>query len=204
MHARLASLLVLLASVLGLALSAGCSILPDSGSDPARFYLLKSPTAAAAPRLDAPSVQVRPIELANYLRGRPVIVRKGDNEIEFRDFARWGEPLEQGIARVIREELFARGAAGVVQVAGGRRDAVPPEFTLTVKVLACEGRANGEVDFRAVWELTRTGEKAPPVGSGDFRPGDLHWDGKTEASLVAQFSAAAGGLAGEIASALKK
>jgi hypothetical protein len=193
-------------SALGLvvALLTGCSILPDSGSDPARFYLLKAPTPAAAPKAAAPSVQIRPIELASYLRGRPIMVRRGDNEIEFRDFALWGEPLELGVARVIREELYARGAASVVQVAGGRRDGGTPDYALMVKVLACEGRADGEVFFRAVWELNKTGAKAPPVGNGDYRPGDLRWDGKTEASLVEQLSLAAGGLAGEIAEALKK
>jgi len=204
MIARLIRRLFALAPVLGFTLLAGCSILPDSGSDPARFYLLKAPTPAAAPMAAAPSVQIRPIELASYLRGRPIIVRRGDNEVEFRDFALWGEPLELGVARVLREELFARGAASVVQVAGGRRDGGTPDYALMVKILACEGRADGEVFFRAVWELNKTGTKVPPVGSGDYRPGDLRWDGKTEASLVEQLSLAAGGLAGEIAAALKK
>src|SRR6187431_743162 len=140
MRARPTSLLVALVSALGAALLGGCSILPESGSDPARFYLLDAPTGAAAPRPDAPSVQIRSIELASYLRGRPIIVRRGDNEIEFRDFARWGEPLEHGVARVIREELFARGAAGAVQVPGGRRDSGQADYAVTVKILACEGR----------------------------------------------------------------
>jgi hypothetical protein len=204
MNARATGFLI--ASALGLvgALLAGCSILPDSASDPARLYLLVAPTPAAAPRAAAPSVQIRPIELASYLRGRPIMVRRGDNEIEFRDFALWGEPLESGVARVIREELYARGAASVVQVAGGRRDNGQLDYALTVKILACEGRADGEVLFRAVWELNKPGAKAPPIGNGDYRPGDLRWDGKTEASLVEQLSLAAGGLAGEIAGALKK
>ena len=73
---------------------------------------------------------------------------------------------------------------------------------LAVRVLACEGGANGGVVFRAVWELTKPGPEPAALARGDFRPVDLRWDGKTEASLAAQLSQAVGGLAGEITAAM--
>lgn len=199
-----ASFLAALASGLGLAIFAGCSVLPEGGSDPMRFYVLSAPATAAVPKPDTPAVNVRPIELASYLRGRPLIVRRGANEIEFREFARWGEPLDLGIARVLREELLARGVAGTVQIPGARRESGPHDCTLTVRVLACEGGAEGEVLFRAVWELAATGAKPRPIGGGEFMAADLRWDGKSEAALAAQLSAAVGGLATEVAGALAK
>ena len=69
-------------------------------------------------------------------------------------------------------------------------------------MLACEGQANGDVVFRAVWELTATNAGASSR-SGDFRAQGLRWDGKHEGSLAAALSQAVAGLAGEIAAALK-
>ena len=191
-------------AVLGLLLLAGCSVLPEASLDPTRYYVLSGPAAVVAPQADAPAVYLRPVEVARYLHARPVIVRRGDNEIEFRDFARWGEPLEQGIARVVRDELVARGAARAVQIAGVRRESAQRDYTLTVRVTACEGGAAGDVMFRAVWELVANGGKPRVAGGGEFRATDLRWDGKTEASLTAQLSVAVSGLAGEVAAALAK
>ena len=187
---------------------AGCSIpIPQAEADPTRYYVL-SPTMAPATSATASDagavVQLGPIEIASYLRARPLIVRKGENEIEYREFARWGEPLEVGIGRVLREELLARGAAKSISSAAARAATGAPDFAVTVRVLACEGGPNGRLNFRAVWEVASVGEKPALVGSGDYRPADLQWDGKSEASMAAGVSRAIAGLAAEIASTLKK
>jgi len=180
-----------------------CSLMPQAQMDPTRFYVLSPSSTAAAPVANAPVVHLRPVELASYLRERPLIVRRGDNEIAFREYARWGEPLELGIARVLREELLIRGAAATVSTSGLRSHIDEKDFVLNVRVLACEGAAHGAVIFRAVWELSKGVSKAP-IASGDFRPTDLRWDGKSEASLAAQLSRAVTGLAEEISGAVKK
>ena len=185
----------------------GCSsLLPQPHSDPTRFYVLGTEATRSAVQPDAPVVHLREVELASYLRTRPMIVRRGENEIEFREFALWGEPLEQGLARVLREELLARGAASAVLTSSIRRaqETESASRDLSVRVLACEGGAGGSVAFRAVWELKAAGAKAGPVAQGDYRATDLRWDGKSEASLAAQLSQAVAGLAGEIAAALVK
>jgi uncharacterized lipoprotein YmbA len=183
----------------------GCSILPDPQVDPTRFFVLSTTAAVVAPAVgNAPALQLRAVELAGYLRSRPLIVRSGENEIQFREFSRWGEPLEQGIARVLREELLARGAAASVAVPGVRAGNRPADYDLTLRVLACEGAANGAVIFRAIWELAAATGDAARVAQGDFRAGDLRWDGKNEGSLAAQLSQAIAGLAAEIAAAVPK
>jgi uncharacterized protein len=181
---------------------AGCGWLPKAQSDPTRFYVLSTDPVRTASPSNAPLVLLREVELANYLRSRPVIIRRGNNEIEFREFALWGEPLDHGIARVLREELLARGAASAVLSSASRREHAKVSYTLSVRVLACEGEANGSVAFRAVWDLASTESKPAAVAHGDFRATDLRWDGKTEASLAAQLSQAVAGLAGDIAAAL--
>src|SRR4051812_8383291 len=106
----------LLLTLAGLLLATGCSFLPEARSDPTRFYVLSSAAGSIPPtRADGPVVHLKSIDLASYLHSRPIIVRRGNNEIEFREFARWGESLDLGISRVLREELIARGAAAAVQ-----------------------------------------------------------------------------------------
>lgn len=191
---------LLLAAIIGLS---GCS-LPQAQTDPTRFFVLSTPAVAGTVAAKAPAVHLRPVELASYIKSKPMIVRRGDNEIEFREYARWGEPLELGIGRVLREELLARGAASAVLAAGLRAVGVDYDYELTVRVLACEGGADGTIYFRAAWELSTTDGKPSVAAQGDFRPTDLRWDGKSEAGLASQLSQAVAGLSGEIAAALTK
>jgi len=187
----------------GVLLLAGCS-LPQAQNDPTRFYVLSTPAVAPEATGKGPAVHLRPVELASYIKAKPMIVRRGDNEIEFREYARWGEPLELGIGRVLREELLARGAAGAVLASGLRAVDVDYDYELTVRVLACEGGVNGAIYFRAVWELSTAGAAPKSVARGDFHPTDLRWDGKNESALAAELSQAVGSLSGEIAAALTK
>lgn len=203
MNARLPQLLGFIAAGIGLLATAGCQILPEAQSDPTRFYVLATAAAGAAPAAGTPVVQMRPIEVADYLRARTMVVRRGGNEIEFREFARWGEPLEAGVARVLREELLSRGAAGAVLLSGARREPTKANFDLSVRVLAAEGGASGTVEFRAGWELRASGE-GTVAARGDFRAAGVRWDGKNEAALAAGLSQAVGALAAEIAAALPK
>lgn len=195
----------LLAGVAGVFLG-GCSLLPQAQPDPTRFFVLSSaaggPVGAGAGK--APVVHLRPVELASYIKAKPLIVRRGENEIEFREFARWGEPLELGIGRVLRESLIARGAVGAVLAAGLRAVEVETDYTLVVRVLACEGGADGAVFFRAVWELSATGAAPKLVARGEVQPGDLRWDGKSEGALVAQLSRAVAALAEDVAAGLAR
>lgn len=205
--APLAQLAAMAAVGIGL-ISAGCSsLLPEAQPDPTRFYVLSSPTANGAPASavpDAPALRLRPIEIASYLRSRPVIVRRGQNELEFREYARWGEPLEQGIARVLREELLARGVASAVAMSGTRAEDVGPvRYQLSVRVLACEGVANGSVSFSALWELVPATGGSGDAIRGEYRSTDLQWTPKDESTLAAAVSRAVAGLAGEIGSRMK-
>lgn len=202
MSARLIPLLLGIAGVGVLLLLAGCNLLPEAKTDPTRFYVLKStaPGAAPTPNTGATAVRLRPIELADYLRTRALIVRHGDNELDFRDFARWGEALGTGITRVLREELSARGAP--VATGGVKAGAGDQKIELRIRVLACEGAADGGVRFHATWELLAIGGVA--ARRGDYNPTALRWDGENETTLVATLSEAIVGLAAEIAPAIAK
>lgn len=190
----------------GVVLLAGCNVLPEAQLDPTRSFILSTPVVGArsSNAADAPTVHLRSVELANYLRTRSLIVRKGQNEIEFREFAQWGEGLDLGIARVLREALLASGRAGLVQLPGSRTGSDgSSNAELRIRVLSCEGNLDGGINFRAVWELSANGA-AGPVTRGDYHATGLSWDTKNEASLAAGISEAVTVLAADIAASLAK
>lgn len=203
MKARLVRLLACLAAGAGWLSLAGCRLVPEPQADPTRFYVLAGPPAGSVGAAAAPVVQMRAIEVADYLKGRALVVRRGGNEIEFREYARWGEPLEAGVGRVLREELLARGAAGAVLLPGIRREPGRAKFELGLRVLAAEGGADGAVQFRVIWELLATADQSV-AARGDFRAAGLRWDRTSEATLAAGLSEAVSALAGEIAASLPK
>ncbi len=185
----------------------GCSIpIPQAAADPTRFYVLTAPSTAPAPEPAGarPVVHLREVEVATYLRARPIVVRRGQHEIEFREYARWGEPIELGLGRVLREELLARGAAAAVLTPGMRAAGVTYNRELKVRVLTAEGSTDGSIAFRSVWEIFGPDGKNEPIARGDFRAANLRWDGKTESELVAGLSQAVAGLAAEISAELSK
>ena len=200
MRSRLFSVPCLLVVGLVFFVSAGCNLLPEAKADPTRFYLLKSTATGSSATVNATAVRLRPIELAEYLRTRALIDRRDDNEIDFRDYARWGEALGPGITRVLREELSARGAP--VATGGVKAGAGDQKIELRIRVLACEGAADGGVRFHAMWELLAIGGVA--ARRGDYHPATLRWDGENETTLAAALSEAITGLAAEIAPAIAK
>ncbi len=185
---------------LALAFLAGCS-LPQAQPDPTRYYVLAAaPVAETVPAADEVVIGLRGVEVASYLRARALIVRQGANEVEFREYARWGEALDAGVARVLRENLRSAGATQVATMPFPLD--LHRDYDVSVRVLAAEGGRDGAVHFRATWELWSTGAGAAVVARGEFAAAGLSWDGRAEAGLVAGLSQAVAGLSAEIATAV--
>ena len=55
--------------------------------------------------LNGASFYVRQVELASYLEGSGLVSRAESNKVEFSNLHRWGEPLDEGIARVVAKNL---------------------------------------------------------------------------------------------------
>ncbi|MDR0352110.1 MAG: PqiC family protein [Opitutaceae bacterium] len=188
----------------------GCSIVPQSRLDPTRTYILGVPAApGATPGPDARAgaqVGIRALTLAGYLQGtKTMLVRHGENELVPQLYARWAEPLDSGLARILRDTLLASGAAaGVDARAGGMsRDA---DCELSIWILACEGTQNPDgthgVRFAADYEIRFRASPENTVRRAFAAP-SAAWDGKDFSQLAALLSASAEKLATNIASALK-
>lgn len=192
--ARCAALALLSAGIL-----AGCNFLPDPLPDNTRHYLLDAGTAPAAGDATA-SVRIglRPVELPAYLRERTIVVRTGENELSLAPDARWAEPLEAGITRVLREQL-----AGGARVMGYPFSAqLARDFDVTVRIVNAEGTRDG-VRFVAVFELLRVGDQPEVVVRREFRHAGKAWNGD-HGRLAGELSGAVAELAREILAAVPR
>ena len=202
--ARAARRLAPIAILGGAALAGSCSIpLPKPSADQTRHYVLTAvPPAEAAPAAARRwVVGLRAVDVAGYLRNRSLAIRSQANEILYQDFARWGEPLDEGVARVLADDLAA--APGVARVARPPfRGDEPRDCEVAVLVTACEGTADGEVRFTANWRIQRASGSAGPAGT--YTAAGLHWDRHDDGQLAARLSEAVAGLGRQIAEALSR
>jgi uncharacterized lipoprotein YmbA len=105
-----------------LGILSGC-ILPESNHIQPDFYIL-SPLAddsnESIPN-DEVSFYLREIELPRYLKDPRLIFRPSANVIEFRETKRWGEPLADGIARVISLNIQNANSSSYFSIFPNRR-----------------------------------------------------------------------------------
>jgi hypothetical protein len=199
--------LCLLVSALGLLTA--CNLpLPRAQSDQTRYYLLnpaeiRPDTAGTTTSVKRWAVGLRTVDVAAYLRTKSFIVRSHANEVAFLDFARWGEPLDQGVTRVLAENLRSSRNVARVSLQPFRADD-QRDFEVVVTIAACEGTADGDVRFAANWRIPAPGGSAAAVAEGSFAASGLRWDGRDYGQLAARLSEALAGLSRDVAAALPK
>ncbi len=187
--------LPLLAAALAAGLLAGCSLLPAPRPDPTRHFLLDGGAPAAAPAPGAPRIGLRRVDVPAYLRGRAMVVRAGGNETRVLPEARWAEPFESGLERVLRDRL----ASGAAVHAYPFPSSVERDYDVSVVVTAAEGGDDG-VRFAATFEVVRPADGAV-VARRAFVAPVSPWEGDP-ARLAAQLSVAAAALGTEVLGAL--
>src|SRR5262245_7374519 len=120
-------------------LVAGCGSTPAS-----RFYTLSAAASAPAATTSNLSVVVGPVSIPAVVDRPQIVVTTGPNQVRPEEFNRWAAPLQNGIARVVAENLVALlGTPRVVL------------FSQTLGV---------DVDYRAAIEVQRF-ESAPGEAS---------------------------------------
>jgi uncharacterized lipoprotein YmbA len=124
-----------------------------------------------------------------------MVVRVGGNEARELPEARWAEPFEAGLARVLRDRL----ASGVAVHAYPFPAAVERDYDVSVVVSAAEGGDDG-VRLAATFEVVRPADGSV-VARRAFVAPVAPWEGDP-ARLAAQLSVAAAALASEVLAAL--
>ena len=81
----------------------GCGL---SGPPPAEYIIGTAPTPASVttPLTGRPIIEVKPVQLADYLDTRDLLVRSGNQVVASRS-GRWGERLSVGMTRALATSL---------------------------------------------------------------------------------------------------
>lgn len=151
--------------MLAAAFLAGCNLLPKPQPDPTRHFVLSGPSAEATNEAMAQGrlvVGLRTVQVAPYLDTKSMIVRRGENEILYRDYARWAEPLDTAINRMLVGRLYASGRVARVFPQPYPFD-VERDVDVAVTVLRCEGRLRKDgtavADLLCAVEIVRVGDR---------------------------------------------
>lgn len=187
---------------LGLLLLAGCDIIPAPQADPTRYYVLSDagPAPSEAAVTSGLRIGLRSVELAGYLKSPDLIVRRGPNELSLQDYARWAEPLDAGIGRLVRDQLRTDPSVARVYLQPFPLDA-DRDFDVSISVARCEGGA-GAAHFAATVEISTAGDSPHLVARRTFAAPDAAWDGRDFGQLAGLLSADVQALGKDIIAAL--
>jgi hypothetical protein len=169
-------------------------------ADPTKFYVLTMPNASAQPAAAAGGfarwkIGLRSIEIPAYLHSKLMVVRTGTDEINYAEFDRWAEPLDDGIRRMMKESLGSAGNVESVALNSHGEDAL--DYEVRLRVLACEGvrgeNGTGAIRFSMAWETWSVGTNSTVMKRGVFSASPSAWDGKDYGRLALGLSEAIGG-----------
>jgi uncharacterized lipoprotein YmbA len=184
--------------LLSVALLAGlfttaCQIVPEAKPDPTRFFVLEDPGAtmgSTRSKPDGATMGLLGIRLPVYLAdSRAMAISSASQEIEFRDFERWAEPLDEGIERVLQSALGrAASVARVLTLPFGAD--VNRDYDVQVNVIDCEGFTSGSSQSaQFVCEYSIMDMDGELVAHGIYEATPATWNG-TPGDLARLLSAA--------------
>jgi uncharacterized lipoprotein YmbA len=133
----------LAASFAAALLLGGCGSTP-----PTDWYVLSARTPATVME-ERPTVGIVTLQVAEYLLAPQMLSMEGGNRVRRAEFARWAEPLDKGIARVLSLDLAAELGTQGVRVAPWPREWVP-DYELRLRIDQLDAR-EGAVDLVAAW-----------------------------------------------------
>jgi uncharacterized lipoprotein YmbA len=182
--------------------ASGCFKLSRS-SPPIREYVLRGATPPAAEgRL---TVGIRRADVASYLSGPAIMVRRGDNEIVASEFHRWREPLDEAINRVVATNLTGLSPVRAVDVAPWATRS-QHDYWVQLHIVRFEGVTNASggtprTEMDASWDIVRPVDGRVLVrGRTTLREGA--WNTGDYSTLVNALDGTLATLARDIASCL--
>lgn len=173
-------------------------------SEPTNFYLLTavqepddgSDTHSAA----GPWIGVGPVEMPSYLDRPQIVLQANAGAVTMGEFDRWAEPLHDGIARVLGENLAVLVPTNRITVFPWRR-AAAIDYQIVVQMIGLDSDAEGNVSLAARWAVMGPGGNVELLRRQTrlTQPADT----KNYADIVMAMSRAVASLAGEIADGIK-
>jgi uncharacterized lipoprotein YmbA len=117
------------------------------------------------------------VSLAGYLDRPQIVTRPAADKIDLSEFDQWGEPLRDGISRVLAEDLSRQLPSAKISIFPWRGlEAV--RYQLIVDVTRFDGPAAGETALEARWRVldaasgkevaAKTSRLAEPTGGPGY------------------------------------
>jgi len=142
---------------------AGCAV-----SDPTLYYTLGQPVLRAAESPgSAPAsgnsatgtagIGVGPVIVPVYLERSQIVTRTATDQVELAMFHRWAEPLRDGIARVLAEEIGARVPTDRILIYPWRGVVARTlQYQVVVAVVRFDGRPGSDITLDTRWRILGT------------------------------------------------
>ncbi|MFZ0612807.1 MAG: PqiC family protein [Desulfobacterales bacterium] len=158
MRASSVSFSLLLLSSLAV-LVGGCFPNIGAPSKPTQFYVLNSredmETGSAAPTMTLASgapVGVGPVRIPQYLDRPHIVIRAEENRVRISTFSYWAEPLQDGLTRVLVDNLSILLKPYRVETLPWARPA-DGAYRLEVSVIRFDGDVGKNATLRVRWSL---------------------------------------------------
>ena len=140
---------------------AGCAS-PDS-----RFYALSAaPAPAASPSSDL-SVLVGPVIIPAAVDRAQMVVSAGPNQVRVDEFNRWVGPLQNGIARVVAENLVAM--LGTPRVTVSSQTLTVLDYRVAIDVQRFDSALGEAATLDAYWTVVRAKDGKSQTGRTSLR-----------------------------------
>jgi uncharacterized lipoprotein YmbA len=185
---------------------AGCTTFSPQ-PDPSRFFTLsalaQSAEATEKPAFQPPplSLGIGPISVPGYLDRQEIVTRIAQNQVRLSEYDRWAEPLEEGVGRVVSQNV-----ANILRAE--RITSYPwpierrPLYQVEIEILRFETNSSQEAHLAARWTVRHTAKK-DLVRYRDTRISRTASERSTAAS-VAALSEALTDLSRQIAQAIEE
>lgn len=131
--------------------------------DPSRFFILSGPaqgedTEKRPRQSPALSLGIGPISLPAYLDRQEIVTRMAPNQVRLSEYDRWAEPLEEGVGRVVSQNVASLLRAE-------RLTSYPwpserrPLYQVEIEILRFETNSSQEAQLAARWTVRHTAKK---------------------------------------------
>jgi uncharacterized lipoprotein YmbA len=179
----------------------GCISVPNSLTP--RFYMLQAVDKdRVSKKLNIASdmlIGVGPIKIPEY-QGRPQIVTQDKEKMaKFAQFDRWGESLDLGVARLIREDLSVM-LPGAKFVLYPWNSTIAVKYQVSVEIVQLDSELDNDLFLVAQWlVIDAQNTKTMIIKRSEFRQPIIP---QNYSGLAKTLSTACASLSGEIAEAL--
>jgi uncharacterized protein len=161
------------------------------------FFLLSNASARKirSGKAGGVGVFVRRVDVPAYLGQGRLVTMKGGIQVDYATTARWAEPLDQGVARAVAEDLSSR-----IRAYGFSPGAAPMDhqYEVWIRLERFEGTDDGEVILRGRWAVS-TADSSTPIVRRTFDIRRHGWQPGDYPGLVRLLSAEIAEMSREIA-----